>query len=111
MSTSQAASPAGESFNAKARVCGPGAVDRHVHDGAVGLVRRPVRQALAVGFAEDLLAVGVRWRLTERHRQMQPAQVPPLVGSGQLGGDDRAPVAAARPVALVAEALHQLGEG
>ena len=47
----------------------PRAVDRHVHDRAVGLVRRPVLQGLLVGFAEDLVAVGVLRRLAGTHRR------------------------------------------
>src|SRR4029077_13479692 len=41
----------------------------------------------------------------------QAAEAPTAVGPRQRGGDDRSPVTARRPVAPVAEALHELGEG
>src|SRR4249919_837078 len=69
----------------------------------------PVIQSPTVGIAEDVVRAVGRW-LPEGHREMKPTEVPTSVGSGQLGGDDRAPVAAPCPVALVAEAIHQLDE-
>lgn len=88
----------------------PCAVDGDVDHGAVGLVAGPVLQAPAVRVAEDTVFAVGRW-LAERHGQMEAAHAATAIGSGQLGGDDRAPVTAACAIALVPNAIHQPSEG